>query len=136
VWWVAYRWGKLPATELDFFHFIFILLAPVILYLMAVLLFPDEIKPGTDMRAHFESVRKWFFTLLAVLPLVDMMDTLLKGWQHFIDQGVMYWGGIVFMCGASLMARVHTSRRRNASFAILFLSYLLIFIGLNLRTLV
>ena len=48
-WWIFYRWRNLE--QWTYFLFLFVLIAPTILYLAAVVLFPPEgAQEGTDYR--------------------------------------------------------------------------------------
>jgi len=48
-------------------------------FLLATLLFPDDIREYAGYRGYFEARRRWFFSLLALLFAVDLVDTWLKG---------------------------------------------------------
>jgi len=41
-------------------------------------------------REHYYSRKHWFFGLLALIFLVDMWDTWIKGAEHFHDFGIEY----------------------------------------------
>ena len=133
IWWATFRWSTVERW--NFFVFLFVLLAPIVLYLLGVLLFPEEITPGTDMRKHFESVAPSFFTLLAALPLIDIVDTLLKGWDHFLRQSPLYLPGLLIFFAASVLSVFRRTARAHAIFGIVFLIYVVTFIGISLRNL-
>ncbi len=130
-WWILFRWSTFTAWS--FFTFLFVLLSPTVGFLLAVLLFPDRVEPGLDLRAHFFANHRWFFALAALLMPIDAADTLLKGWDHFVAQGPIYVITLVLLfvlCGVG----AGTARPRyHAFFALFFLVYLLTFISINLR---
>lgn len=132
-WWILYRWQT--QAQWTFFLFLFVLLSPTISFLEAVLLFPDKLQDGTDLKHHFYANHRWFFTLAALLPFIDGADTALKGWDHFVAQGVIYpiTLGILFVL--SLIAAFTRNERFHQGYCIFFLLYLLVFIGINLRLL-
>ena len=132
-WWILFRWSS--QTSWTFFLFIFVLLTPIVAFLLTVLLFPDQIEDGIDLKAYFDRNRRWFFLLGAFPPPLDALDTLLKGRQHFIDQGIIYPITITLLFILMLIAAHTSSRKYHAFFAIFFLVYILVFITLNLRIL-
>lgn len=132
-WWILYRWQT--QAQWTFFLFLFVLLSPTVSFLEAVLLFPDEIGDGTDMKQHFYANHRWFFALGAALPLIDAADTLLKGWDHFLAQGVIYPITILLLFVFSAIAAWTRSERYHKAYAVFFLIYLVVFIGINLRVL-
>ena len=132
-WWVLFRWRS--ATNWTFFLFLFVLISPLITFLMAVLLFPEPLKAGADLKAHFSDNHRWFFCLAALLPVVDVADTMLKGWNHFLAQGPQYIGMVLLFFVLSLVAAVVKKERFHAVLGIFFLVIILVFISINLNTL-
>ena len=136
IWWVTYRWTTWSkGHSWNFFLFAFILLAPIVLYLLAVLLFPDEIPQAADMREHFSSIQKPFFLLFAALPIIDLADTLLKGLEHFREQNPIYLPGALLFAVGSTYAASTRRARFHATFGLTYLAFLTIYIWFNLRTL-
>jgi hypothetical protein len=114
---------------------LFVLLSPTIAFLLAVLLMPDPFEDGLDLKQHFYNNQRWFFTLGALLPIIDALDTLLKGWAHFTAQGPLYALTILLLFALNVAAARIRHERFQAFFAIFFLVYLLAFIAINLRVL-
>src|SRR5881396_210669 len=86
-WWIFYRWrNQQPWT---FFLFVFVLLSPTILYLAALVLFSREgsVDESVNYKIHFYANHRVFFILMALFGPVDVVDTLLKGVPHFLEQG-------------------------------------------------
>lgn len=134
VWWATYRWRVVESW--DFFLFVYVLATPLLLYLLSALLFPDP-DDKIDITTHFDEVRRWFFGLLSLLPLLDVGDSLLKGREHFADLGPAYLIGMVALFTASVIGGTRRPRRPTyyAVFGAIFGVYLLVFITLNLREL-
>ncbi len=87
------------------------------------------------MRQHYFANHRWFFTLGAVLPPADAVDTLHKGTEHFRAQGPLC---VIFLAAVFIMMVIAARTRRegyHAFFAIFFLVYLIAFISVNLRVL-
>lgn len=132
-WWILFRWQT--RTEWTFFLFMFLLLSPTLSFLLTVLLFPDPLLDGADLRQHYFANHRWFFTLGAILPPADAVDTLLKGTEHFRAQGPLY---VVFLAVVLALMVIAARTRRagfHAFFAVFFLVYLIAFISINLRVL-
>lgn len=81
IWWAAFE--RRDARDWNFFLFLFYLLQPTLAFLLSYLVLPelgdeDEI----DLPANFAGNRPWFFGLLALLPLVSLVD-------EYIDLGAI-----------------------------------------------
>lgn len=133
IWWILFRWQAW--LDWNYFLFLFLLTSPIVTFLQAVLLFPETIADDVDLKQHFFHNRRWFFALGAALPLLDAVDTALKGWSHFTDQGIIYPVTIGLLFGLNVIGAI-TARERYHKFYVCFLLvYLLIFISVNLRSL-
>jgi hypothetical protein len=102
---------------------------------MSVLLVPEPLEGGMDLKHHFYANHRSLFILAALLPLIDAADTLLKGWDHFAAQGAIYVITLLVLLVLSLAAAYTRNERYHAFFAIFFLVYFTAFIGINLSVL-
>jgi hypothetical protein len=129
VWWFAYRWRDYERWT--FFLFLWLLLSPVVLYLIASLLFPDleDEQPITDWRGYFYDNHRDIFLLFALVFPIDIIDTLLKGMAHFRDQGPLYFFTMSLLFTLCLIAAFAKNARYHSFFAILFLVYNLCLLG-------
>lgn len=132
-WWILFRWESAP--EWTFFLFLFVLLSPIVSFLLSVFLIPDHIEEGADLKQHFYTNHRWFFALAALLAPIDAIDTLLKGIEHFNAQGPIYVITIGVLTLLNVIAAVTKREKFHAFFAIFFLVYILVFITINLRVL-
>lgn len=132
-WWILYRWTT--ETHWTFFLFVFVLLSPTVGFLEAVLLFPDSLDEGADLEQHYFANHRWFFTLAALLPIIDAVDTLLKGWDHFVAQGIIYPITLSLLLILSVIAALARRKTFHAFYAVFFFVYLMIFITINLQVL-
>jgi hypothetical protein len=64
-------------------------IVPTLLYLASGVLCPGELASTgvATWREYYYANRRGFFFILASIWPLDVIDTLLKGKQHFIDQG-------------------------------------------------
>jgi hypothetical protein len=132
-WWILYRWHT--QEQWTFFLFLFVLISPVIAFLLSVLLFPEPMDEALDLKAHFFANHRWFFMLAALLPPLDAVDTLLKGWEHFLAQGPLYIFTILILFVLSIIGASTQRERFHKFYAVFVLIYILMFIGINLRLL-
>ena len=110
MWFVAYRWRS--NEHWTFFLFIWLLITPTILYLISSLLFPDQDEAEP----------------------IDLIDTALKGWQHFREQGLLYPATMLTWLALSLVAAFTKRKIFHGCFAIIFLMWNLAFAGMMLIT--
>ena len=132
-WWVLFRWE--PWSSWSFPLLIFLLLTPIVTFLQSVILFPDPFDEKMDFKKHFYEDHRWFFTLAALLPPLDFLDTTLKGIPHLIAQGTIYFITIGLITALSIIALLTKNQTYHKFFAIFFLVYISVFIGINLNTL-
>ena len=86
-WWIMLNW---VSAQLTFFHFVFMLIKPSLLFFASAMLFPEAPQQGCDLRAYFYLNRRGIFLALAFYSLTDFGDSLLKGWEHFLGLGPVY----------------------------------------------
>ncbi len=132
-WWILFRWQS--EQNWNFFLFLFLLLSPTVAFLMTVILFRDPFPETMDFKQHFYANRRWFFSLAALLPPLDAVDTLLKGYSHFVAQGAIYPVTLVVVSALNVFAAVRVNERFHKVFPLFFLAYLITFIAINLSTL-
>ncbi len=87
------------------------------------LLLPDRMDEYSGYREYLMSRRRWFFGLLAIIFLVDVVDAYLKGVEHLQSFGVEYPVRTVVFVGVCIAAMVTTNQRFHALFAIAALIY-------------
>ena len=131
-WWVQYRWRN--ASHWTLFLFIWLLLAPLILYLVTALLFPtnqDDVVVK-DWREHYYANNRKIFTLFGLVFAMDLVDTLLKGVTYFLSLGPLYYGSMSLHIVLCVIAATTKAPRYHAAFAIFYLIYNLGMLGNNL----
>ena len=132
VWWFGYRWRAYE--HWTFFLFLWLLLSPIVLYLIASLLFPDadDEHPIAEWRGYYYENHRDIFLLLSLIFPIDIIDTLLKGVAHFRDQGPAYFTTMGLLFTLCLVAAFTRSARYHAFFAVMFLIYNLGLLGASL----
>lgn len=72
-WWWEFR---LRQVTWSFPVYFFVALYATLIYLLCTLLFPDEMSDYKSFREYFYLRKSWFFSLLALLFVADIGDTL------------------------------------------------------------
>ncbi|WP_019171983.1 hypothetical protein [Pseudaminobacter salicylatoxidans] len=87
-WW--WEFGLFHIDSWTFGKYLFLIFYSTTLFLMCALLFPDSMLDYKSYEDFFISRRVWFFGLLAATFVLDIIDTLLKGREHFAHFGHEY----------------------------------------------
>jgi len=121
-WWFEFGLRIIP--QWTFEKYLFVIFYAGLYFLQCTLLFPDSMEEYTGYRDYFLSRRKWFFGILALIHVVDVLDTLLKGVDHYhLEYPIQTVCFIVF----SVIAMFWDNRRYHAVFATLALLYQIVF---------
>jgi len=131
-WWIQYRWRNVGHWTL--LLFLWLLVAPLILYLVTALLFPtnqDEVVV-TNWREHYYANNQKIFALFGLTFVIDLVDTMLKGLTYFLSFGPLYYGSMLMHITLCAIAVTTKSPRYHAFFAVFFLLYNLAMLGSNL----
>src|SRR5258705_13500035 len=75
-WW--YEFGLSNITTRTFELNFFVLLYAMLFVAVASLLFPDKMDEYASFGDYFQSRRRWFYGLLTVMFLIDLIDTAIK----------------------------------------------------------
>jgi hypothetical protein len=120
-WWWEFALSRLPG--LTFGAFIFLIAYALTLFLLCALLFPDDLDEYADYEDYFLNRRRWFFGLLALTFVLDVVDTALKGparWSHFSAD---YLVQVPLGLGICLIASLRANRRLQLATALLHIAY-------------
>jgi hypothetical protein len=123
-WWFEFSLSKQAWT---FQLYLFVISYVVVLYLRCAITFPDSSEGFGDLRAYYYSRRGVFFGLVILQTLVDIVDTLLKGWAHLVELGPSYWIGMPALLLAAAIAIKTRNHIYHAVCAVGMLSYGVVF---------
>lgn len=126
VFWWWFEFGLRTTPVWTFQLYAFVLGYAFLIYLVCTILFPSDLGEHGDFREYFLARRRWFFGLLITLLIVDVIDTLLKGWAHFTSLGLEYpisQATFMLLCLAGLISR---RDQVQALVVILALGYLIL----------
>jgi hypothetical protein len=114
-WWWEFRLSSVEHWSFALYFFICIYAS--MYFFVSVLLFPTDIEGYSGYHDYFMSRRAWFFGFVALTEALDLVDSWIKGPEHFRSLGPEYFvliGG--FIAGCAIAART-----RNQTFHALFL---------------
>lgn len=119
-WWFEFGLSRLH--QWTFPVYLFIIFYASLFFFIATILFPDARDKGTDFADYFEARRAWFFGLLCLLFLVDIVDTAIKGGEHFRSLGILYPARQLILAAMAVIAMFVGDRRYQTAFVIIALA--------------
>jgi hypothetical protein len=120
-WWWEYRLALLPVWH--FHTYAFVVCYAILYFVLCALLYPDNVNEYDGWRGYFLSRRTWFFGLLALSFLVDIVDTTIKGPDRLAALGIEYPLRAVVCVALCALAMVVRNERFHAAFAVGSLLY-------------
>lgn len=119
-WWVLYRWRNAP--QWNFYLFLWVNISPILAYLASGVLCPGDLRHtgSPDWRDYYYKNRRGFFFIFAAIWPLDIIDTLLKGKDHFLGQGPAYLLIIALWTIGNLLAGMTRNERYHAAWAVIF----------------
>ena len=76
-WWTMF--GMSGNDDWNFLQFTAVLLQPIILFLLAVIVFPGPQARTSDLRQNFHDQRRWFFGLLIAVLVASLLKDVTRG---------------------------------------------------------
>lgn len=132
LWWYSYNWSG--TEQWRFLIFLFLIIYAILLYLMCVILIPEDLDQVADFADYFMSLRKWFFGGIILLILVDFGDSVAKGLDNIFDLGRGYLTLRAYLIIGAVLAMVTINRAYQAGFAVISLIWTFLFFWLNRPT--
>lgn len=128
-WWYSFSW--IDDSRWGFLLFLFVVVYSVGLYVMCVLLVPDDMDSVNDLGEYFFALREWFFGGFILLILIDFLDSAAKGLDNVLDLGWGY-GVLRTLLLLGCVIAIRTERRSfHAPFALIALVSTFVFFWLN-----
>ena len=126
IWWAVFELRFLE--EWTFIRFALVLLMPTITFVIAMLLAPDfDREQVVDMRARYYEHRRWFFGLLALLPLASLLqEAVIRGFVQ-VDADPFFR---LSFTGLSLIGFFSVRERVHYAIAIASLAGFTVYIGM------
>lgn len=120
-WWWEFALSQLQAW--NFGTFLFLIGYTITLYLMAALLFPDSIDEYGGYEAYLIRRRYWFFGLLATTFVLDVIDTAIKGEEHWSRLNTDYLIQVPFGLVLCAIACATEKRRVHLALVLAHIAY-------------
>ncbi|MCR8556589.1 hypothetical protein KXD93_03000 [Mucilaginibacter sp. BJC16-A38] len=125
-WWWEYQLKN--NTNWVFAEYFFVIIYITIFFVLCALLFPDDLKDYNSYQDYFYKKKSWFFGVLAVSFVADVIDTLIKGQEYFLLARWEYPVRIISHIALCLVAIKTNNKKFHAFLVIFFLIYELLFI--------
>lgn len=132
-WWFEFGLRNIPVWTFE--KYLFVIFYSGLYFLLCTLLFPDSMEEYTGYRDYFLSRRKWFFGLLALSQVVDVIDTFIKGADRYKLYGLEYPVQTACFIIFSIIAMLWDNRRYHALFVSMALIYQITFMLRHFATL-
>lgn len=87
-WWFEFALGRVQVWAFESYFFIIAFAA--LYFFVAAVLYPDKMDEYASYKAYFLARKTWIYGLLALLFVFDIVDTRLKGTEHFEMLGTPY----------------------------------------------
>lgn len=120
-WWWEYRLNTIK--EWHFGSYLFIIFYITCFYMLCIILMPDDISKYASYKDYYYDRGRYYFLLLALVFLVDLGDTLLKGGEYFSGLGTEYPFRIAAHFVLSLVAFRTRKEWLHAALALAFIVY-------------
>jgi len=115
-WW--WEFALFTVAQWTFGDFLFLIAYCVALFMLCVLLFPDDVKEYDGYEDFFMRRRAWFFGFFAVTVIFDIFDSGLKGWDYLNHLDLEYTIQVPVTLALCGIAVVTSNRRFQLIFAI------------------
>ncbi|TEA78927.1 hypothetical protein [Allopusillimonas ginsengisoli] len=120
-WWFEFNLRTLPVWTFQIY--VFVIFYAGLYFLLSAMLFPGDMEEYAGYRDYFMSRRAWFFGFMVLIYLADIVDTLIKGWDHYAVYGIEYPLQVTAFIVLSLVGIWTRSAGFHRAFAILALVY-------------
>jgi hypothetical protein len=125
-WW--FELGLLRIEKWTFGLYLFVIFYAILLFLAGTVLFPDDEGEYSTSQDSLRRQQRWFFGLLAMLFLADLVDSIFKGVPHLEALGPEYLVRAALFCLLSLAAMVVRGRLFHGAFLAFGLVYQIVWI--------
>jgi hypothetical protein len=120
-WWWEFRLGEVRQWTFELYLFVIAYCAAW--YLLCVLLFPDDVREFGSYENYLLQRRAGFFGMLALVTLLDLGDTAIKGHSRWQMLGEAYWVHTAVMLAVAGMGIALRQRRAHLVLALIALAY-------------
>lgn len=120
-WWWEFRLTEVPVWT--FGSYLFILCYCALYFMMSTMLFPTDVREFGSYENYVLERRGWFFGLIGLLTLMDLVDTSIKGSARWHVLGAAYVVHAVVMLGVVVVGLTQKRRGVQLALALFTLAY-------------
>jgi hypothetical protein len=113
-WWFEFGLGRIGMWSIG--PYFFVISYAALYFFTCSLLFPDRMDDYAGFADYFHARQAWFYGLLAAIFLADLVDSALKGAEHFRGMGAYYPAVQLGLAALALIAVFVRDRRFHAWF--------------------
>jgi hypothetical protein len=121
-WWWEFRLSSLPVWT--FPSYLFVITYCSLYFVLSALVFPADVEKYGGFEEYLIERRHWFFGLIVVITLLDMIDTSLKGAERWEALGIAYPIKTGLMLVIAAMGMILVNKRAHLVLALVALIYL------------
>lgn len=114
-WWFEFALSQTRAWTFPLYFLL--ILYSIVFVILAAMLFPDEIHEYCGFQGYFNQRRNWFYALLLVLFIIDVIDTMVKGEKYYHHYGIAYPIRQTLLMAGAVGGLVLRSPRYDAAYA-------------------
>lgn len=125
-WW--WEFNLTLVKEWFFWDYLFLITYIILFFVLCAILYPEDLKGYDGYKDYYYSRKGWFFGVLAITFLADIMDTYIKGPVYFLGASTEYYIRIashIILCIAAIKIK---KPEFHKVLAIIFIIYELSFI--------
>jgi len=123
-WWFTFDWQH--ETTWTFLKFFFVVVFSMVAYLTTYVLVPTRVSDTSNLKDYYYRSRRRFFTLLTLLGVADVIDTVLKP-GNLDDVGVTYPFVMAFLIIGSAVGIITSRARYHEIFTLAYVATVVCF---------
>ena len=113
-WWFEFGLSRIEIWTFPIYFFV--LSYAALFFFICAILFPDRMDDYAGYADYFQSRQRWFYGFLSGLFVIDVVDTALKGVEHFRSLGPAYPYKQAALFLLAIVAMFVRSRRYHVAF--------------------
>jgi hypothetical protein len=121
-WWWEFRLSTLPVWT--FGSYIFVIGYCSLYFVLSALIFPEDVDKYGGYEDYLIERRRWFFGLIIVITLMDLVDTSLKGAARWEALGMPYPIKTAVMVVIAATGMFIVNKKAHLALALVALIYL------------
>lgn len=129
---IHFWWWEISLRTITKWYFIdyFFLICYVLLYyVLSTLLYPEDLRGYSSFKDYFYSRKPWFFGILGITFLADVVDTYIKGPDYLMVANHEYYIHIALNFTLCIIAIFTKNRLFHKLLVLAFLAYEILFIA-------